>query len=43
MRYGKPYWDYDPCEECSAENCEECEYGRTEERKTQDTECGEDH
>ena len=26
VRYGKPYWDYDPCEECSAEECEKCEY-----------------
>ena len=26
MRYGKPYWDYDPCEDCNAEECEKCEY-----------------
>lgn len=26
MRYGKPYWDYDPCEECNAEDCKSCEY-----------------
>lgn len=23
---GKPFKDYDPCEECNAEECENCEY-----------------
>lgn len=25
-RFGKVFWDYDPCEDCSAEECESCEY-----------------
>ena len=24
-RFGKPFWDYDPCEECDAEECEICD------------------
>lgn len=42
-RFGKVYWDYDPCEDCNAEECEKCEYGEENGRKTQDTEYGEDH
>lgn len=26
MRYGKPYWDYDPCEVCTRDDCKGCEY-----------------
>ena len=40
MRYGKPYWDYDPCEECNAEECEKCEYnfsGKEEENENGQT------
>lgn len=31
-RFGKVYWDYDPCEDCNAEECESCEHfgGRSE-------------
>ena len=40
MRYGKPYWDYDPCEECNAEECERCEYNAERETEWQkDTNC----
>lgn len=31
-RFGKVYWDYDPCEECNAEECEKCEYGREDDQ-----------
>lgn len=25
-RFGKVFWDYDPCEGCMAEDCKSCEY-----------------
>lgn len=28
---GKPFKDYDPCEECNAEECGSCEYNGKEE------------
>ena len=31
---GKPFKDYDPCEECNAEECGTCEYNI--ERKVED-------
>ena len=34
MRYGKPFKDYDPCEDCNAEDCGTCEYNS--ERKVED-------
>lgn len=41
MRYGKPYWDYDPCEVCNRDDCKGCEYYFTEreEEWQKDTNC----
>lgn len=42
MRYGKPFKDYNPCEECNASDCGSCDYyGAGNERKTDQDDSGE--
>ena len=42
IKYGKPFKDYDPCEECNAEECGSCKYyGAGNERKTDQDDSGE--